>query len=70
MKSRRPPYFRYGLYLEPQKDDPVVDKIELAEQEAKQMSVNNDNALVAIWDEDEKAIMLFAGEQSFSSVEL
>ncbi|MDN3385102.1 hypothetical protein QL995_20975 [Pseudoalteromonas sp. APC 3358] len=70
MKSRRPPYFRYGLYLEPQKDDPVVDKIELAEQEAKQMSVNNDNALVAIWDEDEKAIMLIAGEQSFSSVEL
>lgn len=57
--------FRYGLYLNPQRHDPVTPTLDEAELRAKQMSVANNGAPVAVWDEQDRTLKLFAGYEEF-----
>ena len=60
--------FRYGLFLNPQPQDPVVDCRETAEAEARQMSLANNGTPVAVWDSSDRTIKLFAGYEVFEPV--
>jgi hypothetical protein len=60
--------YRYGLYLNPQPGDPVVDFREAAEAKARQMSLANNGTPVAVWDSSDRTIKLFAGFEVFEPV--
>jgi hypothetical protein len=62
-ESRR--RYRYGLFLNPQKRDPVVASLEAAESEARKMSLANNGTPVAVWDSSDRTIKLFAGYEVF-----
>lgn len=57
--------YRYGLFLNPQKNDPFVEDLGEAERLAKEMSINNHGTPVAVWDESNKTLRLFAGYEEF-----
>lgn len=57
--------YRYGLYLNPQPSDLwLADSVE-AERRAKKMSVDNQGTPVAVWDENDRTVKLFAGYEEF-----
>ena len=57
--------FRYGLYLNPQPNDFWLSDLAESERLAKKMSVDNQGAPVAVWDEDDRTLKLFAGYEEF-----
>lgn len=60
-----PEFFRYGLFLNPGKSDPLVHSQEVAEAKAREMSLNNNGTPVAVWDSRDRTIKLFAGYEVF-----
>lgn len=57
--------FRYGMYLNPQKNDPRVVSQGEAEKEARKMSLDNNGAPVAVWDANDRTLKLYAGYEEF-----
>lgn len=57
--------YRYGLYLNPQSNDSWLTDLAESERLARQMSVDNQGAPVAVWDENDRTLMLFAGYEAF-----
>ena len=57
--------YRYGLYLNPQPNDPAEDTEQLAVEKAQAMSVTNNGTPVAVWDNQDRTIRLFAGYEEF-----
>jgi hypothetical protein len=57
--------YRYGLFLNPQRRDPVLTDLGEAERQAKKMSVDNRGTPVAVWDSDDRTLKLFAGYEEF-----
>lgn len=57
--------YRYGLFLNPQSNDPFVEDLSKAERLAKEMSINNNGTPVAVWDDSNKTLRLFAGYEEF-----
>lgn len=60
--------FRYGLFLNPQPHDPKVSDRDIAEREAKALSVANNGTPVAVWDENDRTLALFAGFEEFKPI--
>lgn len=60
--------FRYGLFLNPQQNDPKVSDRDIAEREAKALSVANNGTPVAVWDENDRTLALFAGFEEFKPI--
>ena len=60
--------YRYGFYLDPQPDDPVVIDLSEAETGARKLSVENGGVPVAIWDGADRTLRLFAGYEDFIPV--
>jgi len=57
--------YRCGLFLNPQEGDPWFTDLNLCERTAKQMSVSNNGAPVAVWDDADNTLRLFAGYEEF-----
>ena len=57
--------FRIGLFLNPDDNDPSVELQADAEKKAREMSVTNRGAPVAVWDENNQTVKLFAGYETF-----
>lgn len=57
--------FRYGMYLNPQKNDPCVVSQGEAEKKARKMSLDNNGAPVAVWDANDRTLKLYAGYEEF-----
>lgn len=57
--------YRYGLFLNPQSNDPIVESLDAAERQARQMSLANNGTPVAVWDASDRTIKLFAGYEVF-----
>lgn len=57
--------YRYGLFLNPQPNDPQLSDLAETEQLARKMSQDNQGAPVAVWDEDDHTLQLFAGFEEF-----
>lgn len=62
--------FRYGLYLDPAPDDEVVPCLKEAEKKAKSLSMNKGGVLVAVWQDGDRVVRLFAGGDEFVPVKL
>lgn len=62
--------FRYGFYLDPQPGDPVASDLTEAESKARGLSVDNGGAPVAIWDNADNTLRLFAGYEDFIPIKL
>ncbi|WP_152456554.1 hypothetical protein [Microbulbifer sp. THAF38] len=62
--------YRYGFYLDPQPNDPALTNLVEAESQAKRLSAENDGIPVAIWDDADKTLKLFAGYEDFIPVDL
>lgn len=62
--------FRYGFYLDPQPDDPVASNLTEAESKARRLSIDNGGAPVAIWDNADNTLRLFAGYEDFIPIKL
>ena len=59
------PIFRYGLLLNPNEDDPKSESLREAEQCARKMSTDNNGTPVAVWDENDNTLVLYAGFERF-----
>lgn len=57
--------YRYGLFLNPQPRDQWLTDVSEAERLARRMSVDNQGTPVAVWDQDDRTIKLFAGYEEF-----
>ena len=57
--------YRYGLYLNPQPNDSWLTDLAESERLARQMSVKNQGTPVAVWDENDQTLKLFAGYEEF-----
>lgn len=57
--------YRYGLFLNPQPGDKWLTDVSEAERLARRMSVDNQGTPVAVWDQDDRTIKLFAGYEEF-----
>lgn len=57
--------YRYGLYLNPQPGDFWLTDLAEAERIARKMSVDNQGTPVAVWDENDRTLKLFAGYEEF-----
>ncbi|WP_196160778.1 hypothetical protein [Reinekea sp. G2M2-21] len=57
--------FRYGMYLNPQDNDPTLDDQVEAENRARELSIVNKGAPVAVWDANDRTLKLFAGYEEF-----
>ena len=62
--------FRYGLYLDPAPDDEVVPCLKEAEKKAKSLSMDKGGVLVAVWQDGDRVVRLFAGGDEFVPVKL
>jgi len=60
--------YRYGLFLNPQRDDSEEADLETAERKAKDMSIANNGTPVAVWGADDKTVTLFAGYETFQPI--
>lgn len=60
--------YRYGLFLNPGQKDPEVDSLNDAEKKARDLSLMNNGAPVAVWDEQDNTVCLFAGYEHFAPV--
>lgn len=57
--------YRYGLYLNPQPNDPIVQVQSEAEEKARELSVKNNGTPVAVWDNQDRTLKLYAGYEEF-----
>lgn len=57
--------YRYGLYLNPLPNDSWLTDLSEAERLARKMSVDNQGTPVAVWDENDQTLKLFAGYEEF-----
>jgi len=57
--------YRCGLFLNPQENDPWFTDQAACEKTAKEMSVTNNGAPVAVWDDSDNTLRLFAGYEEF-----
>lgn len=57
--------YRFGLYLNPQPGDCWTSDLAEAERLAKTMSIHNNGTPVAVWDENNQTVKLFAGYEEF-----
>lgn len=62
--------YRYGFYLDPQPSDPALTDLVEAESQARRLSVENNGTPVAIWDDANNTLKLFAGYEDFIPVDL
>lgn len=62
--------FRYGLYLDPAPNDEVVPCLKEAEKKAKSLSMDKGGVLVAVWQDGDRVVRLFAGGDEFVPVKL
>ena len=60
--------YRYGLYLNPQPNDPIAESLAETETKARLMSVNNNGTPVAVWNDNDETLKLFAGYEEFTPV--
>lgn len=57
--------YRYGLFLNPSDNDPSVELQADAENKAREMSIANNGAPVAVWGENDQTVKLYAGYEAF-----
>ena len=57
--------YRFGWYFDPQTDDRSVDNLVEAEQKAEEMSLRNSGNAVAVLNDKDRTIKLFADHEAF-----
>jgi len=57
--------YRIGLFLNPSDNDPSEALQSDAEKKAREMSVSNNGTPVAVWDENDQTVKLYAGYETF-----
>lgn len=62
--------YRYGMYLNPQEQDNESDDLEIAKKHARELSVKNNGAPTAVWNEKDSTVVLFAGYEEFTPTRL
>lgn len=62
--------YRDGFYLDPRPSGPALTDLVEAESQARKLSVENNGMPVAIWDESNNTMKLFAGYEDFIPVGL
>ncbi len=60
-----PPHFRYGLFLNPSRDDSRSESLQAAEKGAWQLSRDHNGEPVAVWDQNDNTLVLYAGFERF-----
>ena len=64
-----PAPYSYGLFLDAQADDPKLDDLAEAEEQARFKSAQNNGIPVAVWDADCNTVTLYAGFEKFKPVD-
>jgi len=57
--------YRFGLFLNPQPSDSAETTEALAADKARAMSIANNGTPVAVWDDENRTLRLFAGYEEF-----
>ncbi|MEM0550511.1 MULTISPECIES: hypothetical protein [Aeromonas] len=60
--------YRYGFYLFPKPDDATTNDLDDAEQKAKALMSANNGAPIAVWDDNDQTVTLFAGYETFKPI--
>ena len=60
--------YRYGMFLNPQSDDPRLKDFLEAKKHAKDLSTTNNGAPVAVWNDKDSTLVLFAGHEEFKPI--
>lgn len=62
--------FRYGMYLNPQPTDKTTLELEEAKDHAHQLSLANNGAPAAVWNDKDSTVALFVGFEEFTPIKL
>ena len=58
--------YRFGKYLNAQPDDKLEVCIEVAKDKARQLSNDKQGSPIAVWNEDDRTLFLYAGYEEFA----